>query len=132
MSISKRLQKLRGRKTLSEFARENQTSPQNVHNYERGRNPSADFLVTLASQGININWVLTGEGAIHFKNKNAKHVTHLALELETLPKEFREALQTAVKEAGQLPPAHSKLRLAMWCQKVMRKAQDEIDRQFGI
>ena len=73
MSIPERLQKLRGDKTLSKFARENQTSPQNVHNYERGRKPSADFLASLASKGININWVLTGEGPIH--RKNAKSIT---------------------------------------------------------
>ena len=131
MSVSKRLQKLRGRKTLSEFARENQTSPQNIHNYERGRNPSADFLASLASQGININWVLTGEGSIYFQN-NAKGVARLASELETLPEEFREALQSAIEETGQQPPAHRKLHLTVWCQKVMRKAQDEIDRLFGI
>ena len=132
MSVSKRLQKLRGRKTLSEFARENQTSPQNIHNYERGRNPSADFLAALASQGININWVLTGEGSIYLNNKNAKDVARLASELETLPEEFREALQSAIEETGQQPPAHRKLHLTVWCQKVMRKAQDEIDRLFGI
>lgn len=131
MSIPERLQKLRGNKTLSKFARENQTSPQNVHNYERGRKPSADFLASLASKGININWVLTGEGPIQIK-KNAKSITLLTSELEKLPEEFREALHVAVQEAGHPPPANRKLRLASWCQKVLRKAQDEIDRLFDI
>lgn len=67
MSIADRIATLRGQKTLNEFARENQTTPQNIHRYEKGRNPSADFLVSLASQGININWVLSGEGPIHLK-----------------------------------------------------------------
>ena len=136
MSIPERLQKLRGRKTLSEFARENRTSPQNIHNYERVRNPSADFLASLAQKGININWVLTGEGPIYLEIKNAKSIALLTSELEKLPQELREvlieALRTAVQEAGDPPPTYHKLRLASWCQKVLRKAQDEIDRLFDI
>lgn len=128
MSITERLKQLRGKKTLVEFARENHTSPQNIHNYERGRMPSADFLTSLASQGININWVLTGEGPVRLK----KNANVLASELETLPEELREALRAMVREAGQPPPVNRKLHLAIWCQKVMRKAQDEIDRLFGI
>ena len=93
--------------------------------------PSADFLTSLASQGININWVLTGEGPVHLK-KNAKSEIVLASELETLPEELRDALRAAVRAAGQPPPVNRKLHLAIWCQKVMRKAQDEIDRLFGI
>ena len=93
--------------------------------------PSADFLASLASQGININWVLTGEGPVRLK-KNAKSEIVLASELETLPEELRDALRAAVREAGQPPPVNRKLHLAIWCQKVMRKAQDEIDRLFGI
>ena len=131
MSIADRIAILRGQKTLNEFARENQTTPQNIHRYEKGRNPSADFLTSLASQGININWVLTGEGPVHRK-KNAKSEIVLASELETLPEELRDALRAAVREAGQPPPVNRKLHLAIWCQKVMRKAQDEIDRLFGI
>lgn len=72
MSIADRIATLRGQKTLNEFARENHTSPQNIHRYERGRMPSADFLISLASQGININWVLTGEGPVHLKKKTPK------------------------------------------------------------
>ena len=131
MSIADRIAILRGQKTLNEFARENQTTPQNIHRYEKGRNPSADFLASLASQGININWVLTGKGPVRLK-KNAKSEIVLASELETLPEELRDALRAAVREAGQPPPVNRKLHLAIWCQKVMRKAQDEIDRLFGI
>ena len=131
MSIADRIAILRGQKTLNEFARENQTTPQNIHRYEKGRNPSADFLASLASQGININWVLTGEGPVRLK-KNAKSEIVLASELETLPEELRDALRAAVRAAGQPPPVNRKLHLAIWCQKVMRKAQDEIDRLFGI
>ena len=131
MSVSERLKQLRGKKTLVEFAGENHTSPQNIHNYERGRMPSADFLASLAAQGININWVLTGEGPVHLK-KNAKSEIVLASELDTLPEELRDVLRTAVREAGQPPPVNRKLRLAAWYHKVLRKAQYEIDRLFGI
>ena len=101
MSIADRIAILRGQKTLNEFARENQTTPQNIHRYEKGRNPSADFLASLASQGININWVLTGKGPVRLKKKkNAKSEIVLASELETLPEELRDALRAAVREAG--------------------------------
>ena len=131
MSISERLQKLRGGKTLIEFARENQTSPQNIHNYEKGRNPSAEFLISLASKGININWVLTGEGPIYTK-KNVKDIASLTLELEKLPEEFREALQTAIRQTGHPPSTNRKFRLAVWYQKLLRKVHDEIDRLLDI
>ena len=131
MSISKRIAILRGQKTLTEFAREHQTTPQNIHRYERGRSPSADFLTTLASKGININWVLTGEGAIYVKKKNARSIALLASELEKLPEEFREALRGTIQEVGHPPPTNRKLHLTVWCHKVLRKAQDEIDRLFG-
>lgn len=131
MSIADRIATLRGQKTLNEFARETHTSPQNIHRYERGRMPSADFLVSLASQGININWVLTGAGPMHEK-KNAKSEMLLASELEKLPEEFRDALRIAIQQADHPPRTDHKLRLAIWCQQVLRKAQDEIDRLFGI
>ena len=131
MSISERLQKLRGKKTLVEFAREHHTSPQNIHNYERGRNPSADFLTSLASKGININWVLTGEGPIYLK-KNVKGFAPLTSELEKLPEEFREALQISVRQAGSPPSANRKFRLSVWYQKLLRKVHDELDRLHDI
>lgn len=131
MSISERLQKLRGTKTLVEFARENQTSPQNIHNYEKGRKPSAKFLISLASKGININWVLTGEGPI-YRKKNVKDIASLTSELEKLSEEFREALQIAIQQAGHPPSTNCKFRLAVWYQKLLRRIQDEIDRLLDI
>ena len=131
MSIADRIATLRGQKTLNEFARENQTTPQNIHRYEKGRNPSADFLASLASQGISINWVLTGAGPMYEK-KNAKSEMLLASELEKLPEEFRDALRIAIQQADHPPRTNRKLHLAIWCQQVLRKAQDEIDRLFRI
>ena len=132
MSVSKRIAILRGQKTLTEFAREHQTTPQNIHRYERGRSPSADFLTSLASKGININWVLTGEGAIYVKKQKASSIALLSSELEKVPEEFREALRVTVQEADLPPRTTRKLHVTVWCHKVLRKAQDEIDRLFGI
>lgn len=132
MSVVKRIALLRGQKTLTQFAREHQTTPQNIYRYERGRNPSADFLTSLASKGININWVLTGDGAIYVKKQKVSRSTLLASELEQLPEEFREALRVTLWEAGQPPLPGRKLHLTVWCHKVLRKAQDEIDRLFGM
>ncbi|MYB55552.1 MAG: helix-turn-helix transcriptional regulator [Gemmatimonadetes bacterium] len=131
MSVAKRIALLRGQKTLTQFAREHQTTPQNIHRYEKGRPPSANFLTSLAYRGININWVLTGEGAIYVKKQKASSTALLSSELEQLPEEFREALRVTVREADQPPPPGRKLHLTLWCHKVLRKAQDEIDRLFG-
>ncbi len=131
MSVSKRIAILRGQKTLTEFAREHQTTPQNIHRYERGRGPSANFLTSLASKGININWVLTGEGAIYEKKQKASSIALLSSELEKVPEEFREALRVTVQEASQPPRTTRKLQVTVWCHKVLRKTQDEIDRLFG-
>ncbi len=111
MSVSKRIVILRGQKTLTEFAREHQTTPQNIHRYERGRSPSADFLTSLASKGVNINWVLTGEGAIYVKKQKASSIALLASELEKMPEEFKEALRVTVQEAGPPPRTTRKLHL---------------------
>ena len=131
MSVSKRIAIIRGQKSLTQFAREHQTTPQNIHRYERGRNPSADFLTSLASKGININWVLTGEGAIYVKKQKASRMALLSSELERVPEEFREALRVTVREADPPPPPNRKLHLTVWCHKVLRKAQDEMDRLLG-
>ncbi len=131
MSVSKRIAILRGQKTLTKFAREHQTTPQNIHRYERGRSPSADFLTSLASKGININWVLTGEGAIYVKKQKANSIALLSSELEKVPEEFREALRVTVQEASLPPRTTRKLQVAVWSHKVLRKTQDEIDRLFG-
>ena len=106
MSISKRIAIIRGQKSLTQFAREHQTTPQNIHRYERGRNPSADFLTSLVSKGININWVLTGEGVIYVKKQKASRMALLASELERVPEEFREA--SAGNRSGSRLSASSK------------------------
>lgn len=62
MTISERLKSLRGKKTLEEFAHELGINYQNIQRYENGRMPSAEFLLLLHARGINIVWVLTGEG----------------------------------------------------------------------
>lgn len=131
MSVSKRIAILRGQKTLTDFAREHQTTPQNIHRYERGRSPSADFLTSLASKGININWILTGEGTIYIKKQKDSSIALLSSELEKVPEEFREALRVTVQEASQPPRTTRKLPVTIWCHKVLRKTQDEIDRLFG-
>jgi len=62
MSIGERLRQIRGDKTLEEFAREFGTSNPSIYRYEQGRTPSTDFLLSLLKKGVNIKWVLTGEG----------------------------------------------------------------------
>lgn len=71
MSIALRLKKLRKEKNLnqSEFASLIGTSSANISYYEKGeRNPSSDFLNKIADKlGVNLNWLLTGEGPMYRK-----------------------------------------------------------------
>ena len=55
----------------------------------------------------------------------------IPLGLDAVAEEFREALRVTIQDAGHLPPTNRKLHLIVWCHKVLRKAQDEIDRLFG-
>ena len=109
MSIADRIAILRGQKTLNEFARENQTTPQNIHRYEKGRNPSADFLASLASQGININWVLTGEGPVHLKKKRQER-NRLGVGIGDIARRIER--RTAGSGSGSGPAASCKSQTA--------------------
>lgn len=66
-AVSERLRALRGTKTLEVYARELGTNTSNLYRYENDRMPSAEFLWALAEKGININWLLTGEGPVYIQ-----------------------------------------------------------------
>ena len=59
----KRLQKVRGKRSQAQFAREVGVFQQNINRYEHGTLPHVDFLITLAAkEGVSIDWLLLGKG----------------------------------------------------------------------
>lgn len=63
-AIGDRITQIRGSRSRPVFARELGVHKNTLVNYEKGdTSVGADFLHQLANQGVNINWVLTGEGA---------------------------------------------------------------------
>lgn len=62
-TISDRIKKIRGNKTQVEFAELLKLKHQYISRYEKGTNPSTEFLKALSDiLSVNINWLLTGEG----------------------------------------------------------------------
>ena len=60
----KRLQKVRGRRSQAQFARDLGVFQQNINRYEHGTLPHVDFLITLAQQeSVSIDWLLLGKGS---------------------------------------------------------------------
>ncbi len=61
--LSDRIAKIRGERSQRQFARELGVFQQNVHRYESGSTPHADFLITLAlKENISLDWLLLGKG----------------------------------------------------------------------
>jgi transcriptional regulator with XRE-family HTH domain len=59
----KRLQKVRGKRSQAQFAREVGVFQQNINRYEHGTLPHVDFLITLAAkEDVSIDWLLLGKG----------------------------------------------------------------------
>ena len=64
--ISERIKQIRGSKTREAFAKEINSNINTIGNYERGsRKPDADFMFKMYEIGININWLLSGQGPMY-------------------------------------------------------------------
>jgi len=61
--LPERLSEVRGKRSQRQFARELGVFQQNVHRYENGTTPHADFLITLAlKENVSLDWLLLGRG----------------------------------------------------------------------
>ena len=61
--LPQRIAEIRGNRSQRQFARELGVFQQNVHRYESGTTPHADFLITLAlRENISLDWLLLGKG----------------------------------------------------------------------
>ena len=96
MEIAKRIKMLRGDLSQGEFGRLIGISQSAVQNYEKGNIPKGDVLIKIhKSLGVDITWLLTGEGEPPKQaNKNPSEVGYI-LEKGT-PKEI--PIQTAQAE----------------------------------
>jgi len=65
-TIGKRLKIVRGIKTQKEFAQELAISAPSLQKYELDESvPGGLALTKLVEKGINVNWILTGQGSIY-------------------------------------------------------------------
>ncbi|WP_055099189.1 helix-turn-helix domain-containing protein [Alloalcanivorax xenomutans] len=61
--IGSRITHIRGQESQAQFAKKLGVHKNTVGNYERGdRTPDAAFLKALVRLGVNVHWILTGEG----------------------------------------------------------------------
>jgi transcriptional regulator with XRE-family HTH domain len=62
--VGERIRAVRGKRTQTEFAKTIGVKKQNyISRYERGRIPSPDLLLRIATTGrVSIDWILTGKG----------------------------------------------------------------------
>lgn len=61
--VAERLAMLRGDRSQRQFAKDLGVPQQNVNRYERGTLPTLEFLPLLHAAGVDLNWLVTGEGA---------------------------------------------------------------------
>ncbi|MCG8357864.1 MAG: helix-turn-helix domain-containing protein [Kiloniellales bacterium] len=91
--------------TQLEMARRMNVSLRAYQNYERGqRAPTADHLEPLALTGINVNWLLTGEGPMYQERSGARAMVGID---EKLLSDCIQALEEALDRMG-LTISHDK------------------------
>lgn len=92
-SFASRLRLLRGKESREKFAKKLGLSPRALVNYENGtRVPKSTLTSQICARlGININWLLTGEGSMRKfdgreeSNQNRRHVGGFETSLNTQP-----------------------------------------------
>jgi len=61
--MGERISEVRGKRSQRQFARDVGVFQQNVHRYESGTTPHADFLIALAlKENVSLDWLLLGRG----------------------------------------------------------------------
>ena len=82
------------------------TSQQNVNNWlNKGRFPTEEAFKNIGSLGVNVHWLITGEGEKHIEtdkeNKplSAVKAAELILNLERANEESRGQIETSLAEA---------------------------------
>lgn len=115
-----RLQAAVGDRTFKRIGTMTNTHPETVRRYLSGHAPSVDFVTRLAaSQGLSINWILTGRGPMRLaevkpaalREANATDLlTHVALAIERLESRvdrldrYTQVLEVMIRQ-GSAPSA---------------------------
>jgi len=101
MTIGDRISLLIKAKSLKqyEFAKKYGCDGQTIIRYKKNnRFPSGEFLQKLSEDGVNINWLLTGEGEMFLTEKKLDDVEKKFLvEIECLKKEI-DGIQTMLQQ----------------------------------
>lgn len=64
--VGKRISEIRGKESRELFAKKLNTHFNTIGNYERGaRKPDIDILFKLHEIGVNLNWLLSGDGEMY-------------------------------------------------------------------
>ncbi|MBN1545708.1 MAG: helix-turn-helix domain-containing protein, partial [Syntrophaceae bacterium] len=90
--IAENIIKIRDRLSQAEFAKRLGTKKGIVHSWESGKSmPGSHYLQVIHRVfGVNINWLLTGEGEPYIKKESqAERIDHLTRMCEDLQKEVK-------------------------------------------
>lgn len=92
--LVRRLTTLKGSKSIKEFAAFLGSEYRIVAQYFSGdRRPGIDFLFALAERGVNVNWLLIGEGEMYVEKKEARVPAELQAYLKELEEEGVDVVQ---------------------------------------
>lgn len=118
MTWVNRLKTVIGERSQKDFADWIGESPKRLNNYllENNEYPAADFLIGLARRGININWLLTGEGDVYIKSGKQYEST--------------EEMQILVRELSEAPAMIPRVTDIVRRAKDVKKADDEVQSAF--
>ncbi|MDX9924084.1 MAG: hypothetical protein RBS48_04920 [Ignavibacteriaceae bacterium] len=93
----------------SKFARQLQMTPQAFKKYMDGeRAPGTEILLKLYKIGVNINWLLTGDG--HPSNSNLSYNNHVSEPMCTYSSSLEERLQSLENQIKELKAENYDLR----------------------
>ena len=107
MSLPDRIKIIRGSLTFEKFAemltKQGHTFDKgNLSKYEKGKvKPSSDFYSAIAKIGINVNWLLTGEGEMYAKDCTGKKGDSAILRENEKLKEEIEVVRSEERRVGK-------------------------------
>ena len=112
-NIGARIRLARGRLTQDEFAARLGISKSTIGKYERGeRSPESDILARMRSVlGIDINWLLTGEGPMRPGDREERESAASSDSPSSLPAEIDAALFGWVQEGVATVYREANMRL---------------------
>ncbi|MDO9831145.1 helix-turn-helix domain-containing protein [Glaesserella parasuis] len=108
MCISERLRQVCEAKNwkIKDFAEQTGIAYRTLQGYVGGeREPNAEGMTAIAKAGVNLNWLVSGEGAM-FQSESQKTVmseqeTKLISDYRTMPENLKDAFSISFKEISE-------------------------------